>query len=245
MRHARPVPRPTAARPPARRRTRAAVALTLLAAVVAVAAGAPYLVAHAQASRYPVAEAELARARHELADLPVRDRAPSDGYSREQFGEAWSDVDHNGCDTRNDVLRRDLGNVTYNSGGDACTVETGILHDPYTGRTIRFRRGPDSAAVQIDHVVALADAWATGAQDWPAATRLALANDPANLLAVDGPANQDKSAGDASEWLPPNAGYRCAYVVRQLRVKAAYGLWVTRAEHDAMARTLRTCVVAP
>ncbi|MFC8731098.1 HNH endonuclease family protein [Luteimicrobium sp. NPDC057192] len=239
------MPRPTPARSPARRRTRLATALALLAAVVAVAVGAPYVVAHARAARYPVAEAELARARQELADLPVRDRASSDGYAREQFGQAWADVDHNGCDTRDDVLRRDLATPTYKTGGDICTVESGTLHDPYTGRTIRFRRGPDSAAVQIDHVVALADAWQTGAQDLPPATRLALANDPANLLAVDGPANQDKSAGDASEWLPPNAGYRCAYVVRQLRVKAAYGLWVTRAEHDAMARTLRTCAVVP
>ncbi len=207
--------------------------------------GVPYVVAHARAARYPVAATELDRAERELAALLVRDRASSDGYTREQFGQAWEDVDHNGCDTRDDILRRDLQNPTYKPGGDACTVESGALHDPYTGRTIDFRRGPDSAAVQIDHVVALADAWQTGAQDWPATTRLALANDPANLLAVDGPANQDKSADDASTWLPPNHGYRCAYVVRQLRIKAAYGLWVTQAEHDALARTLRTCIVVP
>ncbi|GMA23890.1 hypothetical protein GCM10025864_16490 [Luteimicrobium album] len=209
--------------------------------MVAAATGVPYVVAHARAARYPVAATELTRATRELADVPVRDRAPSDGYTREQFGRAWEDVDHNGCDTRDDILARDLTSVTYTSGSGDCTVASGVLHDPYTGRTIDFRRGPDSAAVQIDHVVALADAWQTGAQDWPAATRLAFANDPANLLAVDGPANQDKSADDASTWLPPNPGFRCVYVVRQLRVKAAYGLWVTRAEHDAMARTLRTC----
>ncbi|MGC5165213.1 HNH endonuclease family protein [Luteimicrobium sp. DT211] len=237
-------PPPRRPAPRARRRTRTAGALVALAAVVALASGVPYVVAHARAAHYPVAAAELVRAERELAALPVRERASSDGYTREQFGQAWEDVDHNGCDTRNDILRRDLEEPTYKSGGDTCTVESGVLRDPYTGHTIDFRRGPDSGAVQIDHVVALADAWQTGAQDWPADKRLALANDPANLLAVDGPANQDKSAGDASTWLPPNAGYRCAYVVRQLRVKAAYGLWVTRAEHDAMARTLRGCVPA-
>lgn len=228
-----------------RRRTRAAAALVLLAAAVTLAVGVPSVVARARAARYPVAAAELARAEHELAALPVRARAPSDGYTRERFGQAWEDVDHNGCDTRDDILRRDLEKPTYKSGDSDCTVESGVLHDPYTGHTIDFRRGPDSAAVQIDHVVALADAWQTGAQDLAATARLALANDPANLLAVDGPANQDKSADDASTWLPPNTGYQCAYVVRQLRVKAAYGLWVTPAEHDAMSRTLRTCSVVP
>jgi hypothetical protein len=123
-------------------------------------------------------------------------------------------------------------------------VLTGILDDPYGGATIDFVRGPDSAAVQIDHVVALSDAWQKGAQQWSADTREEFANDPANLLAVDGPINQAKGAGDAATWLPPSTGYRCAYVAQQIRVKAAYGLWVTQAEHDAMDRQLDTCVVA-
>ncbi len=124
-----------------------------------------------------------------------------------------------------------------------CVVLSGTLDDPYTGLPITFVRGPDSTAVQIDHVVALSDAWQTGAQQWDPTRRLAFANDPANLLAVDGPANQEKGAGDAATWLPPNRGYRCVYALRQVRVKAAYGLWVTAAERDALERELGRCVV--
>ena len=174
-----------------------------------------------------------------LATLPVKGRAPKTGYSRDQFGPAWSDVDHNGCDTRNDVLRRDLTALALKPGTRDCVVLSGVLADPYTAAAIHFLRGnATSTAVQIDHVVALSDAWQKGAQQLSPARRLAFANDPLNLLAVDGPANQSKSDGDAATWLPPNKSYRCNYVARQISVKSSYGLWVTQAEHDAMARVL-------
>jgi hypothetical protein len=177
-----------------------------------------------------------------LATLPVKGRAPKTGYSREQFGPAWSDVDHNGCDTRNDVLRRDLKTVALKPGTHDCVVLSGVLNDPYTAALIHFLRGKTtSTAVQIDHVVALSDAWQKGAQQLSPAQRLSLANDPLNLLAVDGPANQRKSDGDAATWLPPNKSYRCNYVARQISVKSSYRLWVTQAEHDAMARVLADC----
>ena len=177
-----------------------------------------------------------------LATLPVKGRAPKTGYSRDQFGQAWADVDRNGCDTRNDTLRRDLTAEALKPGTRGCVVLSGILKDPYTARLINFRRGAGtSSAVQIDHVVALSDAWQKGAQRLSPAQRLAFANDPLNLLAVDGPANMQKSDGDAATWLPPNKSYRCAYVARQISVKASYALWVTRAEHDAMARILADC----
>jgi hypothetical protein len=179
-----------------------------------------------------------------LAKLTVRAPASMTGYRRDRFGPAWADVDHNGCDTRDDVLARDLTGVRRDR--DGCTVLSGSLHDPYTGRTIAFRRGVrTSSAVQIDHLVPLANAWRTGARGWTADKRERLANDPANLLAVDGPANESKGDQDASTWLPAVAGYRCTYVAAQVRVKATYGLWVTRAEHDAIARILRDCVAAP
>ncbi|WP_426593963.1 HNH endonuclease family protein [Cellulomonas sp. McL0617] len=222
--------------------TRAWPWVAVLALCVAIGAGLPAWSQARVAARYPVTAADLAGGRADLARLAVRGRAPSTGYSREQFGQPWADVDHNGCDTRNDVLARDL--VDKRTRGDHCTVLTGTLDEPYTGEQEEFVRGPSSATVQIDHVVALADAWETGAQQWSAHKRLAFANDPANLLAVDGPANQDKGAGDAATWLPPNKGYRCVYVLRQIRVKAAYGLWATAAEHDAFARVLGRCVVA-
>ncbi|MEV5054302.1 DUF1524 domain-containing protein [Arthrobacter sp. LAR12-1-1.1] len=177
-----------------------------------------------------------------LATLPVKGRAPKTGYSREQFGPAWSDVDHNGCDTRNDMLRRDLTALALRPGTRDCVVLSGVLADPYTAAAINFLRGnATSTAVQIDHVVALSDAWQKGAQQLSPAQRLSFANDPLNLLAVDGPANQSKSDGDAATWLPPNKSYRCNYVARQISVKSVYGLWVTQAEHDAMARVLSDC----
>ena len=177
-----------------------------------------------------------------LGTLPVKGRAPKTGYSRDQFGPAWSDVDHNGCDTRNDMLRRDLTAVALRPGTRDCVVLSGVLADPYTAAAINFLRGnATSTAVQIDHVVALSDAWQKGAQQLSPAQRLSFANDPLNLLAVDGPANQSKSDGDAATWLPPNKSYRCNYVARQISVKSSYGLWVTQAEHDAMARVLSNC----
>ncbi|WP_315899799.1 DUF1524 domain-containing protein [Arthrobacter alpinus] len=183
-----------------------------------------------------------AKALDVLATLPVKGRAPKTGYARTEFGQAWADVDKNGCDTRNDMLNRDLSAKTFKPGTWECTVLTGVLADPYTAATISFVRGADtSSAVQIDHVVALSDAWQKGAQQLTVQQRTAFANDPLNLLAVDGPANQQKSDGDAATWLPPNKSYRCDYVARQISVKATYSLWVTAAEHDAMATVLSSC----
>jgi hypothetical protein len=174
-----------------------------------------------------------------LAALPIKGKAPLTGYARTaEFGEAWLDVDGNGCRTREDILRRDLVDVVR----DGCRVQTGTLHDPYTRTEIQFVRGVrTSEAVQIDHVVALANAWQTGAQRLSQADRISLANDPVNLFAVDGPTNEAKGAGDAATWLPPNRSFRCTYVAHQVSVKAAYHLWVTRAEHDAIARVLSRC----
>ena len=183
-----------------------------------------------------------AKALDVLATIPVKGRAPKTGYARTEFGQAWADVDKNGCDTRNDMLNRDLSAKTFKPGTRDCTVLTGVLADPYTATTISFVRGTDtSSAVQIDHVVALSDAWQKGAQQLTVQQRTALANDPLNLLAVDGPANQQKSDADAATWLPPDKAYRCDYVARQISVKATYNLWVTAAEHDAMAKVLGSC----
>ncbi len=205
--------------------------------------GAPVVLDARADARYPVTAADLATGRAALDALQVKGRAPRTGYSREEFGPRWADVDRNGCDTRNDVLRRDLLDVTADPGTRGCVVLRGTLDDPYTGTLIEFERGERSSEVQIDHVVALADAWQKGAQGWDRDTRTRFANDPANLLAVDGSANQRKGAGDAATWLPPNTGYRCAYALRQAVVKASYGLWVTRAEHDALTRSVDRCVV--
>ncbi|MGY2004928.1 GmrSD restriction endonuclease domain-containing protein [Blastococcus sp. SYSU DS1024] len=181
-----------------------------------------------------------------LDELDVKGRAPRTGYERDRFGSGWVDTDRNGCDTRNDVLARDLTGETFQPGTRDCVVATGTLADPYSGETISFRRGQDTSDdVQVDHVVALSDAWQKGAQGWDEDRRVRFANDPLNLLAVDGPLNMQKGDGDAATWLPPDRGYRCAYVARQVAVKAGYGLWVTPAERDAMAGVLARCPEEP
>ena len=124
--------------------------------------------------------------------------------------------------------------------GEDCEVQSGVLADPYTATAIRFVRG-GASEVDIDHVVALSDAWQTGAQQWSHRRRVRFANDPLNLLAVDAAANRQKADGDAATWLPPNKRFRCAYVARQIAVKRRYRGWVTPAEHDAMERVLAPC----
>jgi hypothetical protein len=175
-----------------------------------------------------------------LATLPIKGKAPKTGYDREvSFGAAWLDVDHNGCDTRNDVLATDATGETYDG---SCTVLTGTVYDPYTDTTITFVRGADTSSLaQVDHRVALLNAWETGAQNISQEQREALANDPDNLIVVDGKTNSQKGAGDAATWLPPNKAYRCTYVAAQIQVKAKYGLWVTQAEHDVMSTLLNAC----
>lgn len=177
-----------------------------------------------------------------LGTLLTKGRAPRTGYDRSLFGQAWADVDRNGCDTRNDVLRRDLVPHQLKAGTNGCLVLSGTLQDPYLGTTAAFVRGRStSSLVQIDHVVALSDAWQKGAQLWSTPRRTAFANDPLNLLAVDGLTNQRKSDSDAATWLPPAKSYRCSYAARQITVKAKYGLWVTGAEREALGRILSTC----
>lgn len=176
--------------------------------------------------------------------LTVAAPASTDGYARLRFGQSWTDdVDveggHNQCDTRNDILRRDLTQVQTLDG---CKVATGTLTDPYTGTVISFVRGKDTSAdVQVDHLVALANAWVSGAWNWDLPQLKQIANDPLNLLAVDGPANMGKGAKAADEWLPPNAAFQCIYVKRQTMVKNKYRLTVTTAEKQTMMAFYGRC----
>ena len=176
-----------------------------------------------------------------LEALPVKGAAPKTGYSRDQFGKAWTDVDGNGCDTRNDILARDMTNIIKEG---KCKVKSGTLADAYTGKTIEFKVGPGNL-VDIDHMVALSDSWITGSQNIPAEKRLALANDPLNLMSADAAANRQKGDKNAASWLPSNKAFRCTYVARQVAVKKKYELWVQPAEKDAIARILSTCPSEP
>jgi hypothetical protein len=179
-----------------------------------------------------------------LAHLRAAPRAPKTGYTRAAFGPAWSDdVDvaggHDGCDQRNQTLLRDMAGVQLKPGTNGCVVLSGTLTDPYTGTVIAFQRGTKS--VDIDHVVALGDAWQKGAQSWTPDRRRDFANDPLNLLAVSSSANRAKGDRDAATWLPRSRQFRCDYARRQIAVKAKYQLWATPAELDAFKRLLGQC----
>ncbi|MEO6471563.1 MAG: DUF1524 domain-containing protein [Aeromicrobium sp.] len=177
-----------------------------------------------------------------LAALAVKGRAPKTGYERSLFGQSWRDLDRNGCDQRNDVLRRDLTKFVLKAGTHGCLVLSGTLESPYTGQIIHFVRGQaTSRDVQIDHMVALSDAWQKGAQQWTTTKREAFANDFLELRAVDSHSNESKGDSDAASWLPHRRRFWCGYVARQIAVKQKYGLWVTTAERDSMARVLNAC----
>lgn len=185
-------------------------------------------------------EERFARVAIEL--LLVKGRAPKTGYSREAFGPAWSDTDRNGCDTRNDILKRDLSNITFKPGTGRCVVLDGLFRDPYSGEEMIFQRGQlTSSMVQIDHVVSLSNAWQTGMIQRTPKEREIFSNDPLNLLAVKGSLNAQKGDGDAATWLPPLKSYRCEFVARQIAVKAEHKLWLTKPEKEAMLRVLKGC----
>lgn len=175
----------------------------------------------------------------ELLDkIPVKGRAPKTNYKRDKFSQGWAKVDK--CDLRNLILKRDLNNVKL--AKDKCTVLSGELEDLYSKQKINFVRGPKtSSEVQIDHVVAVSDAWQKGAQQLSSEQRKQFYNDPLNLIAVSKEPNQAKSDSDAASWLPPNKSFRCQYVARQVKVKAKYKLWVTEAEKIAISQQLAKC----
>jgi hypothetical protein len=184
-----------------------------------------------------------------VAEVPIRIRGHD--YRRDAFGDAWTDDNpapggHNGCDTRNDILDRDLVDKTYVSI-KRCpnAVGSGTLHDPYTNATVPFVRGNQvGAAVQIDHIVPLALAWDLGARTWTDDIRLRFANDPANLIAVDGPANQDKGDQEPATWMPPNTAFRCQYAMQFIAVLRGYGLPVDAPSATVLRDAAATCPTA-
>lgn len=181
-----------------------------------------------------------------VAEVPARIRGHD--YRRAAFGESWTDDNsapggHNGCDTRNDILDRDLVDKTYVSiSRCANAVATGTLHDPYTSETINLVRGNQTgAAVQIDHLVPLAYAWDQGARNWTDEMRVRFANDPANLLAVDGPVNKDKGDGEPAVWMPPNRAFWCQYAVQFAAVMRGYGLPLDAPSAPVLREAVATC----
>lgn len=172
--------------------------------------------------------------------MEVKGRAAKTGYSRSQFPH-WSDPDRNGCDSRNDILKRDLKLIIFKDGTKNCKVIGGELVDPFSGKKILFDLSSSASNIDIDHIVALSNAWQTGAIYFDKETRGNIANDPLNLMAVDAALNRQKGDGDAATWLPPLKSFRCEYVARQIAVKSKYKLWVTSPEKAAISNILSKC----
>lgn len=188
-------------------------------------------------------DGEIILATSILERLDVKGRAPKTGYTRDEFYSGWPEIE--GCSLRQRIIRREVGETAV-LADNQCMVISGEYIEPYTGQTLSFgSREEFSKDVQIDHVVALSDAWQKGAQQLTKDERYSLATDPLNLLAVESSANQQKSDGDAATWLPKNKSFRCQYVARQISVKYKYHLWVTEAEKAAMSRILETCPNEP
>lgn len=191
------------------------------------------------ASGEPNPAASAGTALDALQKLPVQTASSTSPYKRANFGKSWDDIDNNGCDTRNDILKRDLKDTVV---GSDCKVKKGSYADPYTGKVISFDSSTGSGGgIDIDHIIPLSLAWQTGASTWDDGKRLQFANDPLNLLASDASQNRKKGDKDASEYLPPNVSFHCEYVARQVAVRAKYGTWVTPAEKDAIAGVLKSC----
>lgn len=177
--------------------------------------------------------------------LQERGRSADTNYSREAFGSAWKDVDRNGCDTRNDILQRDFTTVVFKAGTSDCKVIGGTWTDPYSNESYTFAEAPSGA--QIDHVVALKNAWQMGADLWGDQMRVEFANDPLNLRVTIASLNQQKSDSNAASWLPPYKPGRCAFIATQVAVKAKYQLYVTQAEKDVFITILSKpeCALTP
>lgn len=232
------------------RRTVYAVAAVAVAVLVAVQVTSD----HERSSRF-VAGAEVpivAAGVDVLAGIPViPTRIHGHDYRRAAFGDAWTDDTsapggHDGCDTRDDILDRDLVDKTFTStSGCPTAVATGTLHDPYANDVISFTRGNKTgAAVQIDHIVPLALAWDLGARAWPGDVRTRFANDPANLLAVQGRANQDKGDKEPANWMPPNHAFWCQYAVQFAAVLRGYALPVDERSAVVLREAAATCPTA-
>lgn len=177
-----------------------------------------------------------------LAELPVKEKESGEDYERSLFSSSWASW--RDCNVRQKILNRDLTNITL--ADNDCTVTSGTLIDPYSGKTLELTtKSAVSSKVQIDHVVALSNAWQTGAKYLTKEERKALANDDLELIAVSSKDNQEKSDGDASEWLPENKSFQCPYVARQIAVKLKYRLWITPTEKSAMTEVLLTCPSEP
>lgn len=210
------------------------------------AAGVIAAVAAAAALLLPTLGADAGASPVTLPSATSASSQPSPGataaadYSRDHFGPRWADVDRNGCDTRNDILSRDLIDVVYKPGTNDCVVLTGILHDPFTGETVTFTRISEGyQPVQIDHIIPLAVAWSSGADSWTAEQRERFANDPANLQATT--ANQSKGDSTPSQWLPAGDAAACTYSTRYLEVVVDYALEISAADRSALDRALTRC----
>lgn len=216
---------PTSARRPRSVLVRAATVVT--AALGLVAIGQPV------ANAYPPDPPPASEAATMLAGLTVEAEGSMDGYSRDLFPH-WNDQGNN-CDTRDVVLQRDGTDVQVDSD---CEPTSGSWYSVYDAQWV-----DSDADVQIDHIVALAEAWRSGANEWTTDHRSEFANDLSisALIAVSGTSNSEKSDYDPSEWTPANTSVHCIYAREWIWVKSTYGLGVDEPEKAALESLLGTC----
>jgi Protein of unknown function (DUF1524) len=176
-----------------------------------------------------------ARLRTAIAALKVASENHS-GYDRSKFPH-WVDADHDGCDTREEVLLAEA--IVKPHKGAGCTLTGGRWYSYYDNKY-----WSDTNRIDIDHVVALAEAWESGARTWTTDRRKAYAkdlDDRRTLVGVTDTVNAAKSADDPANWLPPVASMRCRYVRNWVAIKIRWWLTVNNAEKNALTWIASGC----
>lgn len=176
------------------------------------------------------------------------DRVTQDAsYRRAAFGDGWSDLDGDGCRTRDEVLLSTVDRSqpyrTRRQGRCGADMVAGTWTDLYTGQRMTWSNLKDTTqaqAIPIDHIVSLAAAYRYGAKTWSEQDRIAFANDELNLTPTTAAINQAKADKDPASWTPPAAG-RCAYATRYIAVKTRYRLPVDHVEKTSLQQLLRGC----
>ncbi|MFJ8232792.1 HNH endonuclease family protein [Streptomyces sp. NPDC094448] len=185
----------------------------------------------------PGAAAETVPILTAVAGLSVADESRA-GYNRDLFKHWNAGLNpSDGCNTRNEVLIAEA--VTAPTVGARCALTGGQWWSYYDDTYVT-----PASALDIDHMVPLAEAWDSGATAWTAARREAYANDQgqsSSLVAVTAKSNRAKGDQDPAQWLPPAADALCHYTSDWLATKLRWRLSIDGAEQKALYRLAAGC----
>ncbi len=193
---------------------------------------------------YTVTEQDLGVLEEKVSSLKVRRNEKSiPEYSRDSLPTDWKDLDGNGCNTREDILKKYTSE--YTGRFDGCKIKSGKFYDYYNGKFLRYDKSVDTGGgIQIDHIVAIGNAWISGGYKWGKDEWISYINDEEVLIPTSSKTNREKSDKDITEWKPANNSYLCTYAEKQVEIKDKYKLTVTEKEKAELKSILNNdCVV--